>query len=254
MPKPIESKEIESSFWKLIERWGNIARIIQAIIALVPFVISAVKAIFGKPISSELVILALIFTFLAPLIIQRKGGILGLIFPKKIPIKIPFDYTPESPMKHGWLLHETAGEPPPSFDVELSGHYGKALKIISSAKHAFDYFIEPKGYNKKNISFLIKPNTQVLYIRIAVSSQDNTVTHDAWLNIGYGTNDPVEMFPWEWKYYVPLFHVKDGWYMVQVNKIDEAVKKSYGSKGWKLNRIIGIRLRGSMSIVSITLT
>jgi len=165
--------------------------------------------------------------------------------------KISFDYW-DSPDMHGW---EILDQPPLMYKHITDGFVGESLEISSYEGHAIDYRVNSPAAGFGNIiEYVIKPDHKTMvYTKIKVLSENNTTTKDIWLAFVPGAEKPKRIYDGdEWTVYITPQQLGGGWLLYQVD-LKEVAKETIETDGWNLEKIIAFRLRGNLSIASITI-
>lgn len=141
-----------------------------------------------------------------------------------------------------------------SLTKEQNGNFGEYLNIsvIKGQRGFVDFKVKGSAVKSRKITYLYLPlNDLVFYARINVLSTDKQTFTQKWLRFqselstNQSTNDDEEMgIPINPKNYNGL------------NKVDidleKTVLNAFGHHGWKFDKIIEIRFRGSGLLKSIT--
>lgn len=168
--------------------------------------------------------------------------------------RINFDYLPNSPINNGWTLHinEENGNPP-TFSAALNPPTPGSLKIIKNSRYALDYSVSQLQSLANMVELYAKfEQDACFYLKVKVSSRDNSKTQIVWLAHTIGQGIPIKAFNNEWKLSVQGDILENGWVQLKIS-IEDEIAKTFGTDGWVFHDLIGFRIRGSISISSITL-
>ncbi|MFW5804672.1 MAG: hypothetical protein ACOCWG_05530 [bacterium] len=148
-----------------------------------------------------------------------------------------------------------ADRKPPDLITDEDGEYDTVLKINTKPDCFFDYSFggnEPDK-NKKNIECIItNDGKSTFYFIIEVISKTGKKPPNKYLKVKKGTNSPKRHLNGknEWEVYIEPESNNRNWKTYKVN-LNEFTKQTFGKDGWKFHKLIGIRVRGSMSIAQI---
>jgi hypothetical protein len=154
-----------------------------------------------------------------------------------------------------WKVVEKSDPNEPILKKEIDGIMGEFLSISGSSFFALDYQVKVVTRNAKILEYIVIPqNDHVLYLNVDVITADGSQTKNCWVNLGV---NKLKIKPYgdgkiEWDF--PITHVSrtGDWLKYQVN-IDEAIKKTFGTEGWKYKNLNKLRLRGNSKIKTITI-
>ncbi len=159
-----------------------------------------------------------------------------------------------SPEEDGWnLVADNPDDRLPEFCVVIDGYWGKILKIHPTGNYFMDRAISEAEFLTKVIELIIKPGKWwVVYAKIQIVSQDDSIKREVWLafQLGAGSPKPLEDGEFEWSIYRPPKTVGGNWVKIDAN-LAESVKNTFGIKGWKYSKLLGFRIRGKLSISKI---
>lgn len=169
---------------------------------------------------------------------------------KRLLEKISFDYW-GCPDAHGWDILD---QPQPVCKHISQGFVGEALEISSYEDKAMDYQVSLATGFGTMIEYVIKPDRKTtVYAKIKALSGNNSASKDIWLAFVSGAEQPKRIYDGEeWTVYVVPEQLGGGWLKYQVDLKDVA-QKTINTDGWNLEKILAFRLRGNLSIASITI-
>ncbi len=172
---------------------------------------------------------------------------------------IQFDYA-DSPTNHGWNIFE-GDTTKITFEKISDSTVGNALKISTPSDnfYAMDYDLSPKVKEFGNFidvvsKFDYDQNSFYTYISMTNASGK---TQNGWLKFKIGKDKPL---PYqkstgepEWLFYVnPVIFPNSDWVKMRIDLI-KAVQETYGIDGWTYNKLLKFRIRGNLSIDSVTI-
>jgi len=174
----------------------------------------------------------------------------------KIIDKVIFDYLPDSPSNHCWIVKSDDPQNPnskiPEFSKEITQKFGPVLKIIPFGRYYMDYNVTWAHSICKNVEFIVIPDEGcIIYLRIEII-KENLEPRKVWLALIRGNNKPKQFNNIEWWVYLEPKKLDNDWFLFLAN-IPSLVQDTYGNDGWKYHRLIAFRLRGKMSIAQILL-
>lgn len=179
-----------------------------------------------------------------------KGG--GVGTPQR---SILFSYLRAEPENKGWVVRVEGNGVKPRFKLKEDNNRGIYLKIANDDSYYMDYVFEPAHFFFEEISFIAKlEQSSILYLKIAIFNEPSEKEIPFWLKIHYGQKSrlPVKESDGEWIVHVPLEPLENGWSRVTLNIPNEYLKIK-AKRDWTFERLIAIRLRGSLSISRIDL-
>ena len=167
--------------------------------------------------------------------------------------RIGFDYN-DNPVNHGWRVsHDAPNEPEAvTFQHGKDSKFGSYLAIDASARVRLDYDLEPACQIADAFEISFRPTaTSVFYARLRASGVQGAHI-PCWICCKLGHSAPERLDRNEWTVYTQPVEVHGDWVRVHYD-IGDQFKKTFGLEGMTLDQLSGFRLRGSMSIASITL-
>ncbi|MFH1226728.1 MAG: SIR2 family protein [Planctomycetota bacterium] len=168
--------------------------------------------------------------------------------------RISFNYNPKALGKHGWKIVSEEIGTLPSFTSVNDDTYSKILQIISTTRWYMDYNVRNPQNKLKRVEFIIDKNhvppTSVLYVSVQVKKKSGQEEHEKWFNLYPPETQPENVSQDEKK--VPaIYNTKnDNWIRIEAN-ISELMERTYSKEGWVFDKILRIRIRGSVKIAAI---
>jgi len=170
--------------------------------------------------------------------------------------EIRFDYLPgEAPENHGWELALDQGGPRPTCSLAADAPYGEKCLYVSGNGYRMDHALRPPESLCKRVEFLAKlTSTSVIYARVQMTSKDTNRDRDGWIAHKFGevaTASPLDTV--EWTLAGPGEPTNQAGWSKLVWSLPEEVARTFGNQGWAYERLLSIRLRGTLSISPISL-
>jgi hypothetical protein len=162
--------------------------------------------------------------------------------------RISFDYLPANPLHNGWVL-SSPGKPTVNPSVPPDRPDGLRIK----AEDAIDHDVEKYQRVCNHVRFSAKLSEHsYAYVRVRMSSQDSeSVSKMGWIACDVGARAPRKESSGEWVIYREP--ANDGWAEFDL-LLPAEVERTFGQdQGLKFMELIGIRLRGSISVSPISL-
>jgi hypothetical protein len=173
----------------------------------------------------------------------------------KLVRKITFEYLPDPPTRHGWhLVVDDPSKESPKFNKVDDGFFGTVLDIEAQKSYYMDFLVRPAEAVGHLVEFIVKPEyTSRLYVRVKVLSKDGSNLKDVWLKIevGRGSPKPLGQGTREWTVFISPTLIGKGWISMCIN-LPEQIKETFGKDGWKFDKLMGFRVRGKISLASIS--
>ena len=153
----------------------------------------------------------------------------------------------------GGASYDAPNEPEAvTFQHGKDSKFGSYLTIDASGRVRLDYDLEPACQIADAFEISFRPTaTSVFYARLGASGVQGAHT-TRWICYKLGRSAPERLDPSEWTVYTQPVEVHGDWVRVHCD-VGDQFKKSFGLEGMTLEHLSGFRLRGSMSIASITL-
>lgn len=175
--------------------------------------------------------------------------------PQKYEYIIPFDYAPESPDKHGWVITPIQGVPP-SFSSIQDSFYGNILHITCAQKWQMDYLVASPQDKYKRVEFIINQNdrNRDLYVYVLMKSISGKGEQKIWFNL-QNPGTEVRNHPKDDKEKLaPAIHNRKygEWIGVEAN-IPDLIRLAYPNEFWEFDKIVILRIRGTVRIALIGL-
>ena len=163
----------------------------------------------------------------------------------------------DPPEKDGWHIEGQR----PAFKLVTGGQFGSALQIKtgsadpdeSKRQYYMDYKASPKESDAKWLEFILKPGLGwSAYVSFSLVSDDGTVNRDGrfYFEVRQGKQLPQKRADNEWKVFVEPKRIRENWQAFMVN-LPQNVERTFGQEGWTLGQVLGVRLRGPMTIARI---
>jgi hypothetical protein len=115
-----------------------------------------------------------------------------------------------------------------------------------------DYSLDASFSFADIVEFFEKPTRNgPFYLMVRVTSLDRRHSEDVWLNHSIGNGKPRKVGDKEWAIEVNGRQVGNGWVSLTL-RLDEEVKQTLGSEGLLYDKLLAIRIRGSISLSPIT--
>jgi hypothetical protein len=238
-------KNISAFSWS--SNWSSILGFLLALIQLG-------VAIFAKPTDNEALIVFKLLIIVVSILIVIFSAISLLRNARRVIAIIGYDYLPFSPLNNGWQIPD---------DKNRNANFSFNFREITinnlrgiSFNNVYDLpidlnFTQNIGIAKKIEFYLQLQNKAAVYLHILAESIQSKSPKDYWvrLEIGKGTNYNVSTN--EVNYHISGKNV-NGYEKLNID-IDKITKECFPNKGLKLNKILGIRLRGELGISQIKL-
>ena len=172
--------------------------------------------------------------------------------------KIKFAYS-DSPTEHGWRVVECPDETQVVLTHFDDGFVGKAIRVRSTVNYAMDYDVKPAAVFGSIVEFimLLEDTASAIYACFSLQSSDGSTLKPgyAYFNIRVGKGQPIPHGDGSMEWILPVEpaspHPGGRWVRLPID-LDEAVKQTFGTSGWKLGQLIGFRLRGNLSLAHIS--
>ncbi len=168
--------------------------------------------------------------------------------------RITFDYLPDSPINNGWTLNvDGENGSPPIFSAAPNYPTPGCIKIVKNDRYALDYSVTQLQSLANMVELYAKfEQAACFYLKVKIASRDNSKMKNVWLAHNIGQGIPIKTFDSEWKVPIKGDILEDGWVQLKLSIKDE-ISKTFGTDGWVFHELIGFRIRGSISISSVTL-
>jgi hypothetical protein len=144
---------------------------------------------------------------------------------------------------------------PPNLSCKVDGKFNKFIEFKIPRNCYFDYLFENQGIPKKasNIEYVIsQTNESTLYFIIKVMTSSREASEKMYLKIREGNSNPEKHRDGKHEqvvYLEPKEQIRE-WKIYKAN-VKKLTKQTFGKDGWKLYKLVGIRVRGTMSIAQI---
>jgi hypothetical protein len=166
---------------------------------------------------------------------------------------VKFDYLPDSPVNHQWILSDCEPGEAPVIRAAVDKPFEEgSLQIQPNGKYALDYRFSPAETLTDYIVFSAKQADSGIYLLVRVRSRDESKSQNAWLRIAVGRKSPSRFNEQEWWTHKAGEPLKNGWLLFRL-EINDEVCSTFGTEGWLFQQVLGIRLRGAVSISQIEL-
>lgn len=170
--------------------------------------------------------------------------------------QLSFDYLPDYPTNHGWRMGFDGAAPmvsePPSYQAATDSPIPGGISITNTKCYYLDYHATQQESLANLIEHYIRPRTDgMFYLRVQVSSRDGSQSKTVWLCHIIGVGQPHMITKSEWIFDVEGEILENGWCMVKI-PVENEVAASFGKEGYVFQKLLGIRLRGSLSLSPIT--
>jgi hypothetical protein len=184
--------------------------------------------------------------------------------PEKLPRKIPFDYAPDSPENHRWVLVLDDPDGPrkerPAFELVSDYQGSPALRIEPKERYYIDYQIEGEARLAcKSVEFIAElEKDSALYAQLNVQRKGRSTPKapwTVWLMFKVGTGAPYlhSKRPHECIVPVSPMPLGEGWSSLRVSLPNQVENTPFGEDGWEFAELVSLRVRGNISLSSITL-
>lgn len=115
-----------------------------------------------------------------------------------------------------------------------------------------DFLFDQRQTFADVIEFYCKYNrSAAFYLSVKVTSRDGNKSNSVWICYVALSDEVRQTYEKEWNVPMTGDILEGGWTAAKISIADD-VNKSFGNDGWVYNSIECIRLRGSLSISSIT--
>lgn len=171
--------------------------------------------------------------------------------------QIRFDYLPSPPTENGWRIGFDKNTPPerrkpPDFAAADAAPVPGSLSISDNGRYSIDYAVEQVESLANLVEYHVKPTSDgTVYLKVVLSSRDQSQEKIVWLRHIIGTGMPREINQSEWNLDVQGELLEHGWALVKLSLEDE-VARTLGKQGFMYQRVVAVRIRGSLSISPIT--
>jgi hypothetical protein len=183
---------------------------------------------------------------------------------EKFPRKIPFDYAPDSPENHGWVLVLDDPDGPrkerPAFELVSDYQGSPALRIEPKERYYIDYQIEGEARSAcKSVEFIAElEKDSALYTQLNARRKVQSTPKapwTVWLMFKVGTGGPYlhSKRPHECIVPVSPTPLGEGWSLLRVSLPNQVENTPFGEDGWEFAELVSLRVRGNISLSSITL-
>jgi hypothetical protein len=168
--------------------------------------------------------------------------------------RVTFDYLPDSPANNGWTLHvDGENGTPPLFSSAQDSPTPGGIKIVKNDHYALDYSVSQIQSLANMIELYAKfEQAACFYLKVKISSRDSSKMQSVWVAHIIGQGVPAKAFNNEWTVPIQGEILENGWVQFKLS-IEDEISKTFGVDGWIFHELIGFRVRGSISISSITL-
>lgn len=168
--------------------------------------------------------------------------------------RITFDYLPDSPVNNGWTLHvDGENGTPPIFSAAQDSPTPGGIKIVKNDRYALDYSAGQLQSLANMVELYAKfEQSACFYLKVKISSRDSSKMQSVWLAHIIGQGVPTRAFNNEWTVPIQGDILENGWVQFKLS-IEDEISKTFGADGWVFHELIGFRVRGSISISSVTL-
>jgi len=197
--------------------------------------------------------------WLSVLALRRSGAQFGSIdaFPMDIVqiSEIRFDFLPDSPLQHGWVLAYEDPRDPVSFSAPLETFAEGGLSMSVNRKYAIDLPIHKPDDLSDMLRFAVRySESAMIFTQFEATSDNGKRKELLWIKYYLGSSAPSfdDSYPNECTVWVKGRHLGGGWVWLELRLLD-VVKQSWGRKGWVYGSLTKIRLRGSCSVSTIRL-
>lgn len=173
---------------------------------------------------------------------------------------IQFDYS-DSPLDHGWDVFDGNAEQI-TFENIADATVGKAVKISSPTEnfYAIDYNINQVASELGDYLELVSRfdgENASLYVYVNMIRSDGSETQDGWLKLKPGkyrfAPSQQSQYSPEWLVFItPVLLPNSSWIKLQID-LRKCVQDTFGVDGWEFAIIRKFRMRGNISIDSITI-
>lgn len=168
--------------------------------------------------------------------------------------KIVFEYS-DSPVLHGWKLGDIENDQDVSIEHAKDGFIGKVVEIKSATGYKMEFDVPPGAIFGNFVEFAVKlEHNARLFTSIRVKSNNSTETKTAWLKYkaGIGAPYPVGRGNYEWCHPIKPINLGGEWLLFQID-LEQAVKETFGKKGWEFGELSRLRVRGNLSLAYISI-
>ncbi len=231
----------------------RIIAVLSGTITIVIVIWNTVSAIRSKPIPFWLYAVSTLAALVLGSLLGRIGRLRRKTAARYRLGILSFDYLPASPGEHGWHIR-TQGEngKAPAFSMSTDAPEPGALRIIHSDRYFMDFTVDQTLSLSNFAEFFIRfANESLFYLRVGLSTRDGAGQREAWLCYKPYGGAPGKTSDDEWSVAISGDVRTDGWIHARISIADD-VASTYGTEGWLYAGLRRIRLRGSLSLSSIT--
>lgn len=142
----------------------------------------------------------------------------------------------------------------PSITIESDGYHGKVYSLKGVyEKDEMDWPVKHSAHKAQSVSYLYKSSDKFsFYIRVNVLSKDHSTQKPKWIKFDPSASIATTCTDQEEMIYPVLAENQDGFLKTFVN-LNKAVSETFGQKGWQFDKLLAIRIRGTVQIKKITL-
>lgn len=245
--------------WDKLNKISIVSGIVSFLILIILLLAPKVREIIGIIIPFWIFVPSIIIAFtlglnLARLLglpsghnYKRKANRVGLML---------FNYESARPEYHHWDINPHRGSPGfPILESIVDGTHGRVLKITRKNEYTMYYKFSQDETCARSARITLLPGPEWwISFRIGVTDSTQSTSKEFWLSTRFGQKDPP-MFKdsrTEWKFYLPKIESKNEWTILHADLMD-LTKETFGQQGWTYQKLIGIQLRGDMTIAQIEL-
>ncbi len=168
--------------------------------------------------------------------------------------EIKFAYLPKSPLENGWAVAYQDENARPTFSaVESEGGTGLRM-TVNETKFAMDYPIVTSAKLSRRVTFsILYAATTMVFLEFMVMSADGHTAISKWVKIEIGNRAPniTQDYPDEYTIWLNGEVKNNGWTLLDL-ATPTVFNQTWGTKGWKLESLTKVRLRGDVSISPIS--
>ncbi len=173
--------------------------------------------------------------------------------------QITFDYLPSSPTENGWELKVEATESQtetqkPGFALATDSHVPGTIRIEPRGRYCLDYKV-PDNESLANVIECVAKyeHNAKIYAQVRMTSRDRASKQShGWLAFTVGSGAPKSLHEGEWHVPVQGQLLEGGWVSLKL-VLDDAVSRTFGSRGYVYERLLKLRVRGQISLSPISL-